>query len=93
MCRSKGEQEHLVHRSRVDTVYSVDGTVTPLCMTLEIIEEFFPVDNANLVIDEAHATGLYVPGGRGMVALLGLVDCVLAQLPTLGKAPARSGGA
>jgi 7-keto-8-aminopelargonate synthetase-like enzyme len=36
-----------------------------------------------LVIDEVHATGLYLPGGRGMVALLGLVDCVLARLPTL----------
>jgi hypothetical protein len=66
-------------------VYSVDGTVIPLRVTLEIIDESFPADNANLVIDEAHATGLYVPGDRGMVALLGLVDCVLAQLPTLGS--------
>jgi hypothetical protein len=85
LCRSQGEQEHRVRRSRADSVYSVDGTVTPLRVTLEIIDKSFPADNANLVIDEAHATGLYVPGGRGMVALLGLVDCVLAQLPALGS--------
>jgi hypothetical protein len=47
----------------------------------------------NSVIDETHATGLYVHGGRGMVALLEQVDCVLARLPTLGKAPVQSGGA
>jgi 7-keto-8-aminopelargonate synthetase-like enzyme len=54
-------------------------------VTLEIIDEFFSADNANTVIGEAHATGLYVPDGRGMV------DCVPARLPTFGKAPARSG--
>ena len=51
MCRSKGEQEHRVRRSRVDSVDSVDGTVTPLRVTLEILEEFFPADNASLVMD------------------------------------------
>jgi 8-amino-7-oxononanoate synthase len=63
--------------------YSMDGTVDPPRVILETIDEVFPADNANLVIDEVHATGLYLPGGRGMVALLGLVDCVLARLPTL----------
>ena len=38
-------------------------------------------------------TGFCVPGGRGMVALLALVDCVLARLPTTGKTPAGPGGA
>jgi 7-keto-8-aminopelargonate synthetase-like enzyme len=61
-------------------------------VTLEIIHEFFPADNVNSYINEAHATGLYVLVVAG-VALLELVDCVLAQMPTLGKAPARSGGA
>jgi hypothetical protein len=59
----------------------VDETVDPLRVILETIDE----DNANSVIDEAHATGFYVPGGRGMFALLGLVDCVLSRLPTLGS--------
>jgi 7-keto-8-aminopelargonate synthetase-like enzyme len=63
----------------------VDGTVDPPRVILETIDGVFPADNAKLVIDEAHATGLYVPGGHGMVALLGLVDCVLSRLPTLGS--------
>ena len=88
MCCFQGEQEHRVRHSQVDSVYSVDGTVTPLRVTPKISEELLPADHPNY---EAHATGLHVPGGRGIVALLGLVDCVLAQLLTLGKAPARSG--
>jgi hypothetical protein len=35
-------------------MYSVEG-VTPLRVTLEIVDEFFPVDNAHSAIDEAHA--------------------------------------
>ncbi|KAF8468482.1 pyridoxal phosphate-dependent transferase [Russula ochroleuca] len=49
------------------------------------------VSNVHLVVDEAHATGLYGPGGRGMVALLGPEDRVLARLRTFGKALAASG--
>jgi 7-keto-8-aminopelargonate synthetase-like enzyme len=71
----------------------MDGTVDPPRVILETIDEVFPADNANLIIGKAHATRLYVPGGRGMVALLGLVDCVLAQLHTFGNAFAGSGGA
>jgi 7-keto-8-aminopelargonate synthetase-like enzyme len=33
----------------------------------------FPVGNAQLVVDEAHAMGYYSPGGRGMLALEGRV--------------------
>jgi len=65
-----------------------NSTVTP-----EIIDGFFPAENANLVVDEAHATGLYMPRGRGVVALLGLVDWLAAWFPMLGKAPVGSGGA
>ena len=52
--------------------------------------EFSLADNAHSAIDEAHATWLFVPSGRRMVALLELVDCVL---PTPSKSPAGSGGA
>ena len=77
----------------VESVYSMDGTVAPLCAILDTMDEVFPAGNAHLVVDEAHATGLYGPGGRGMVALLGLEDRVLARLHTFGKALAASGGA
>ena len=77
----------------VESVYSMDGTVAPLRAILDTMDEVFPAGNAHLVVDEAHATGLYGPGGRGMVALLGLEDRVLARLHTFGKALAASGGA
>jgi 8-amino-7-oxononanoate synthase len=77
----------------VESVYSMDGTVSPLRAILDTMDEVFPAGNAHLVVDEAHATGLYGPGGRGMVALLGLEDRVLARLHTFGKALAASGGA
>lgn len=77
----------------VESVYSMDGTVAPLCAILDTMRDVFPAGNAYLVVDEAHATGLYGPGGRGMVAQLGLEDRVLARLHTFGKALAASGGA
>jgi 8-amino-7-oxononanoate synthase len=77
----------------VESVYSMDGTVAPLRAILDTMKKVFPAGNAYLIVDEAHATGLYGPGGRGMVAQLGLEDCVLARLHTFGKALAASGGA
>jgi 8-amino-7-oxononanoate synthase len=77
----------------VESVYSMDGTVSPLREMLDIMDEVFPAGNAHMFVDEAHATGIYGPGGRGIVALLGLEDRVMARLHTFGKALAASGGA
>jgi 8-amino-7-oxononanoate synthase len=76
----------------VESVYSMDGSVAPLRAMLDVMDEVFPARNAHLVVDEAHATGIYGPSGRGMVAQLGLEDRVLARLHTFGKALAASGG-
>ena len=76
----------------VESVYSMDGSVAPLRTMVDAMDEIFPARNAYLVVDEAHATGIYGPGGRGMVAQLGLEDRVLARLHTFGKALAASGG-
>ncbi|KAL1757988.1 pyridoxal phosphate-dependent transferase [Schizophyllum commune] len=75
----------------VESVYSMDGTIAPLVEMADALEEAFPSGNAHLVVDEAHATGLYGPRGLGRVAELGLEDRVLAQLHTFGKALAASG--
>ena len=63
-------------------------TVVPLCAILDTMREVFPAGQAPLVVDEAHATGLYKPGGHETVALLGLdSDCgepharLVADLP------------
>jgi 8-amino-7-oxononanoate synthase len=76
----------------VESVYSMDGTVAPLAEIVRAAEEIFP-GNAHVVVDEAHATGVYGPQGRGLVAMLGLEDRVFARLHTFGKALAATGGA
>jgi 8-amino-7-oxononanoate synthase len=76
----------------VETLYSMDGTFSPLVEIIELVEELFPKGNGYIVVDEAHSTGIYGPQGRGIVALLGLENRVLARLHTFGKALAGSGG-
>ncbi|KAH9847824.1 PLP-dependent transferase [Lenzites betulinus] len=75
----------------VETLYSMDGTIAPLVQIVEALEELFPKGNGYLVVDEAHATGVYGPQGRGLVAALGLEDKVFARLHTFGKALAATG--
>src|SRR4029453_19299939 len=41
---------------------------------------------ATVMVDEAHATGIYEPEGAGLVAKLGLTERVPIQMGTLGKA-------
>ena len=70
----------------------MDGTLAPLTQMVELMETMFPEGNGYIVVDEAHATGVYGPSGRGLVAELGLERRVLARLHTFGKALAGSGG-
>lgn len=77
----------------VESLYSMDGTFSPLMEIINLVEELFPKGNGYIVVDEAHSTGIYGPQGRGIVALLGLENRVLARLHTFGKALAGSGGA
>ena len=65
----------------VESVYSMDGDVCPLQKLVEICEKY----NANLVVDEAHGTGIYGNNGNGLVAELGLEKRVFARINTFGK--------
>src|SRR5882762_7893906 len=47
--------------------------------------------DAELIVDEAHATGVCGPGGRGSVAEAGLAGRVLASVHTCGKALGAAG--
>jgi 8-amino-7-oxononanoate synthase len=71
-----------------ESVFSMDGDVTPLGEIARIVERH----GAVLIVDEAHATGLYGARGSGRVEELGLRDRVLATTHTGGKA-LGSGGA
>lgn len=71
-----------------ESVFSMDGDHTPLEEVCEIAER----RGAAVVVDEAHATGLYGERGSGRVEALGLRERVLATIHTGGKA-LGSGGA
>jgi 8-amino-7-oxononanoate synthase len=76
----------------VESLYSMDGTIAPLQEIVEIVGEMFPMNNGHVIVDEAHATGIYGPLGKGLVAMLELDDKVLVRLHTFGKALAGTGG-
>ncbi|KAH6880194.1 hypothetical protein BKA70DRAFT_193316 [Coprinopsis sp. MPI-PUGE-AT-0042] len=69
----------------------MDNTSAPLLQITQVMEEMFPLANADLVVNEAHSTGTHSPEGRGRVALFGLEDKILARLVTFGKALATTG--
>ncbi|MFB6073993.1 MAG: aminotransferase class I/II-fold pyridoxal phosphate-dependent enzyme [Haloarculaceae archaeon] len=71
-----------------DTVFSMDGDVAPLAALCDVAAEF----GAWVMVDEAHATGLYGPSGGGVVQREGLGEQVDVQLGTLSKALAAQGG-
>jgi len=70
-----------------DTVFSMDGDVAPLPAICSAAEEF----GAWVMVDEAHATGLYSDGG-GVVQAEGCEDRIHVQMGTLSKALASQGG-
>ncbi|KAF8838858.1 PLP-dependent transferase [Paxillus ammoniavirescens] len=75
----------------VESLYSMDGTIAPLVEIVECVEGMLPLGNGYVVVDEAHATGIYGPKGRGLVVALGLEKRVFARLHTFGKALGSSG--
>jgi len=65
-----------------DSVFSMDGDIAPLAEIVELAREH----GARTIVDEAHATGVLGPDGRGAIAqaeLEGEIDIVIG---TLGKA-------
>ena len=76
----------------VEAVYSMDGDVADLRAIVDTVERLIPRGNGYVIVDEAHATGVIGPRGRGLVSELQLEDRVFARLHTFGKALACTGG-
>jgi len=66
----------------VESVYSMDGDIAPLNGISDLCEHY----QANLIVDEAHAVGIFGDNGRGLINQLNLTDKVFAHVVTFGKA-------
>lgn len=71
-----------------ESIFSMDGDAAPLQALADLAEEF----DGGLVVDEAHAAGIYGAQGSGLLEELGLQKRALAKLGTLSKAIGGVGG-
>lgn len=81
--RAKGAKQIWI---AVESVYSMDGDVAPLSELVDIAERH----GAYLIVDEAHATGIHGPDGKGFSAAFEGRDNLVA-LHTCGKALGQAG--
>ena len=71
----------------VESVYSMDGDICPLKEIVFFAEKY----KANLILDEAHATGVIGNKGEGLAQYLNLHKKVFARVHTCGKAIGNNG--
>jgi 8-amino-7-oxononanoate synthase len=65
-----------------DSVFSMDGDLAPLEGLVSLARQY----DAEIMLDEAHAVGVFGDEGGGYAAALGLGDQVAIRMGTLGKA-------
>lgn len=71
----------------VESIYSMDGDAAPLQEICKIAIE----NEAYVMVDEAHSTGVFGENGEGLVVALGLQNKVWARIHTFGKAMGSHG--
>jgi 8-amino-7-oxononanoate synthase len=76
----------------IESLYSMDGDLSPIADIVELVESLLPERNGHIVVDEAHSNGIYGFQGRGIVCNLGLENRIFARLHTFGKGLACNGG-
>jgi 8-amino-7-oxononanoate synthase len=70
-----------------ETVFSMEGDVVPLDAIVALAEKY----GVAVIVDEAHATAVHGPGGRGIAAQFLADGRILAAMHTCGKALASAG--
>ncbi|MEI6083955.1 MAG: aminotransferase class I/II-fold pyridoxal phosphate-dependent enzyme [Verrucomicrobiota bacterium] len=71
-----------------ETAFSMDGNLAPLAEIVALKQKY----DAWLMIDEAHATGLYAKNRRGLAEAAGVEEHIDVTLGTLSKAVGCAGG-
>ncbi len=71
-----------------ESIFSMDGDAAPLREIVMLKEKY----GAWLMVDEAHATGLYGKNRRGLAEEFEVSDRIEIQMGTFGKAVGASGG-
>lgn len=71
-----------------ESIFSMDGDKCPLREIVDLCE----MNQAKLLLDEAHAIGVLGPTGMGLAEELGLQNRIDFQMGTLSKAVGLSGG-
>lgn len=66
----------------IESIYSTDGSKAPLSQICRLAKKY----TANVIVDEAHAVGVYGLNGSGLVAEQKLNSEIFAQVTTFGKA-------
>ncbi|MES2131704.1 MAG: pyridoxal phosphate-dependent aminotransferase family protein [Bacteroidota bacterium] len=73
----------------VESVYSMDGDCAPLAELVKICKTY----HAHLIVDEAHAIGVFGKQGRGLCEELKIENDCFARVYTYGKAMGCHGAA
>lgn len=73
----------------IESIYSMDGDMAPIGEINALCKRY----NANLIVDEAHAIGVFGDKGKGLVHKLGIENQVFARIVTYGKALGTHGAA
>jgi 8-amino-7-oxononanoate synthase len=66
----------------VESLFSMDGDEAPLADYAALCRKY----NAALIVDEAHAVGIYGERGSGLIEARGVADDVFVSVNTAGKA-------